>query len=99
MGKRVHMGRTLKLSSDFDNKFIALKYFVPEGAVEFDYRVEQAREGYEVCKRDVCGPFLVLAIEQETQGPSTCPHRFAARSGARDDGVFEILAIRSQLRR
>ena len=31
--------------SDFDNKFIALKYFSGTGAVEFDYRVEQSPRG------------------------------------------------------
>jgi len=39
------MGQPVELSPDFDNKFIALKYFSAMGAIEFSYRVEQSPRG------------------------------------------------------
>lgn len=42
-----------KVSRSFDNKLICLKYFCAMYALDFEHRVEQAREGTEgACMRD-----------------------------------------------
>jgi len=81
------------VSRDFDNKLICLKYFFAMRAIDFEHRVEQAREGTEgACMRDGMRALLadgVVYQGRETQGFSTC---FGARQRtsifARDDKVF-----------
>ena len=81
------MGQPVKLSPEFDNKFIALKIFFAMGAVEFSYRVEQSpKRATKVCRRDACGPFLFgLAVGPVNTRSLDLSHR-AVRGSERRSG-------------
>ena len=85
------MGQPVKLSPEFDNKFIALKYFSGTGAVEFDYRVEQSPRGLRglqaICLRAFFVGWVLRVVGEHKVPRLVLTALRAARSGARDDNV------------